>query len=60
MIVNDDSRVIRMPIQAVESPMFIILMTIEVPTIVVLMTLDVPFMLLENIYSTCITYDHYS
>jgi len=44
MIVNDDSRVIRMMILVAASPIIIILVTIEVP-----------FMLLENIYSAGIT-----
>jgi hypothetical protein len=46
IIVNDDSRVVRMTFQVVASP-----------TIVILMTLEVSFMLLENIYSTGITHD---
>ncbi len=48
MIINDDSRVVRITILVVTSP-----------TIVILRTLGVSFMLLENIYSTGITYDHH-
>ncbi len=39
-IVNDNSRVIRMTLQVVASPMIIILMTLEAPTIVILTTLE--------------------
>ncbi len=46
MIIADNSRVIKMTLQAVTSP-----------TIVILMTLEVTFMLLENIYSAGITHD---
>jgi hypothetical protein len=45
-IVNDDSRVIWMMLQVVATT-----------TIVILTTLEVSFMLLENIYSTSVTYD---
>jgi hypothetical protein len=46
MIVNDNSRVIRMTLQVALSPVIIIVATLEVS-----------FMLPENIYSTGITYD---
>ncbi len=46
MIVNDESRFVRMMLQAVALPM-----------IVILTTLEVSFMLLEHIYSTGLTYD---
>ncbi len=52
MIVNDDSRVVRMMLQVMLSPTIIILMTIEAPMIVILMTI-------ENIYSTAITYNRH-
>ncbi len=52
MIVIDNSRVIRMMLQIVASPMIIILMTLEAPTNVIQTTL-------ENIYSTGVTYDHH-
>ncbi len=45
-IANDDSKVIRMTLQVVASPMIIILTTLEAPTIVILTTLEVSFMLL--------------
>jgi hypothetical protein len=45
-IVNYDSRVIRMTLQVVASPMIIILTTLGAPTIVILTTLEVSFMLL--------------
>ncbi len=38
MLVNDDSTVVRMMLQVVLSPTFIILMTLEVLVIVILMT----------------------
>ncbi len=47
MIVNDEYRFERMMLQAVASPV-----------IVILATLEVSFMLLEYIYSTGVTYDH--
>ncbi len=50
IIINVDTRVIRMMLQFVVSPMIIILTTLEAPTIVILMTLEVSFMLLENTY----------
>ncbi len=46
MIIDDNSRVIRMMLKIVASP-----------TIVILMTLEVTLMLLENIYSSGITHD---
>jgi hypothetical protein len=46
-IVNDNSRVVKMMLQIVASPM-----------IIILMTLQVSFMLLVNIYSTGITHDN--
>jgi hypothetical protein len=48
MIINDNSRVIRMTLQVVASP-----------TIVILMTLRVSFMLLDSIHSTGVTYYHH-
>ncbi len=48
MIVNDDSRVVRMMLQVVASH-----------TTVILMTLDLLFMFLENIKSTGITHDRH-
>ncbi len=48
MIVNDDPRVIRMMLLVVVSPMIIILTTREVS-----------YMVLENIYSTGVTYNHH-
>ncbi len=39
-IVNDDSGVLRMTLQAVASRTIVILMTLEAPTIVILMTLE--------------------
>ncbi len=63
MLVNDDSRVVRMMLQVVLTPTIIILMTLEVPMIVILMTLEAPviviLMNLENIYSTAITYNRH-
>ncbi len=46
IIINDDSRIIRMALQVVASP-----------TIIELTTLEVSLMLLENIYSTRVTRD---
>ncbi len=48
MIVNDDSRAVRMTLQAVTSL-----------TIFILITLKLSFMLLQNIYSRGVTYDHH-
>ncbi len=48
-IVNDDSRVIRMTLQAVASPMIVIMTTLEVSSC----------MLLGNIHSTGITCDYH-
>jgi hypothetical protein len=48
IIANDDSRVIRKTLQVVASPM-----------IVILTTLEVSFMLLDNIYTKGIPYDHH-
>ncbi len=52
MIVNENSRVVRMMLQVELSPTIIILMTIEAPVIVILMNL-------ENFYSTAITYNRH-
>ncbi len=46
--INDDSRVVRMMLQVVESH-----------TITILTALGVSFMLLENIYCTIITYNRH-
>jgi len=51
-IVNDDSRVIRMMLQAVASPTIGILTTLEASVIVILMTL-------ESIYNAGVTYDRH-
>jgi hypothetical protein len=47
LVVNDDSRVMRMTLQVVASP-----------TIIILTTPEVSFMLVENIYSTGFTSDN--
>jgi hypothetical protein len=61
MMVNNNSRVIRMTLQVVVSPMIIIPMSLEAPMIVLLTTLEVSCMVLENIKSqaslTIVTYD---
>jgi len=57
MVVNDDSRVVRMTLQVAASPTIVIRTTLEAPIIFILMTLEVSFMLLENIYSTGVTYN---
>jgi len=48
-----------MMLQVVASSTFIILITLETPMTAILTTLEVSFMLLENIYSTGITYDRH-
>jgi hypothetical protein len=54
MIVNDDSRVVRMTLQVVASPTIVILATLKATSIVIQINLEKAF-LLENIFSTGIT-----
>ncbi len=49
MIINGDSRVVRMTLQVVASPAIIIMMTLDALMIINLMTLEVSVTLLEII-----------